>query len=170
VNSRNSENAQIHAWLDFTRFLPHNSVWGVTLSLSRIALEHLPRYAMRFRLADPLTGDRAEFGPVAFLRIHDNSLQDESQTEAIARFSQGQWQTPGKTYALLHVDGPVMASFEDGEHSESYGPFESVLIVAGLLRHGPDANAILARLDQESGSWTVGWEQRRYPTLVLEPT
>jgi len=123
---------------------------------------------MHFWLEDPATGERLEFGPVTFVRLDADSLQIGPQREPVARFQGGAWVTGGKCFPLLRLAGPVVLSFEEGEHSETYGPFDDVLIVSGLVRYGSAANAILARLDQESSRWQVGWERRLYQSLVVE--
>jgi hypothetical protein len=118
-----------------------------------------------------VTGDRQEGSPVSFLRVSANALQTGPDLETVASFRDGQWASQRATptvFPVLRIAGPVTLSFEEGELSETYGPFDSVLLISGLLRHGEEPNAILARLDHASGCWEVGSERRRYGTLVLE--
>ena len=124
---------------------------------------------MRFYLEDPMAGGFSAFGPVPSVRIRENSLQIGPQNQEIACFQRGQWSTAQGAYAVLRVPSPVTLSFEEGEVSETYGPFDQLLVIGGVLRYGEEPNAILARLDQSSGRWEVGAERLSFATLVMEP-
>jgi hypothetical protein len=125
---------------------------------------------MHFYLEDPRAGGTSAFGPVPFLRIHENSLQIGPENQEVASFQGGQWSTPTGMFPVLHVLSSVMLSFEEGELSKTYGPFDRVMLIGGVLRHGEAPNAILARLDDTSARWQVGADRLSYATLVLEPS
>jgi hypothetical protein len=125
---------------------------------------------MRFHLEDPMAGGVSAFGPAPFVRIHKNSLRIGPQNQEIACFQRGLWSTTQGAFPVLHVLSPVTLSFEEGKLSETYGPFDEVLVIGGVVRYAQDPNAILARLDQNSGRWEVGAEKLSYATLVLEPS
>jgi hypothetical protein len=124
---------------------------------------------MHFCLEDPVSGERLTGGPVPCLSLCGNRLEAGPGHLELAKFRHGCWSTPSGNFAVLRVLLPVTVSFEDGELSETYGPFDEVLVIGGLLRYGKEPNAILARLDQETGNWEVGSMRRVFKTLVLEP-
>jgi hypothetical protein len=119
-------------------------------------------------LEEPTTGARRDFETGPDLRVTGTCLRD-AEGEPIASFRGGLWLTSEGKFGILALDTAVRVSFQGEEPSQIYGPFERVYIIGGVLRYGPAPNDLLARLDDQSGSWEVLWDHNRYPTLIFSP-
>jgi hypothetical protein len=121
-----------------------------------------------FFLKDPTTGARHDFEPRPWLRVTGTSLQT-GEGEPLASFRGGLWFTPEGEFGVLTVDSAVRVVFQGDESPRLYGPFERVLIVGGVLRHGPQPDDLLARLDDQAAAWEMLWDHSHYPTILLLP-
>jgi hypothetical protein len=123
---------------------------------------------LSFFLKDPATGARHDFEPRPWLRVTGTSLQ-AGEGEPLASFRGGLWFTPEGEFGVLAVDSAVRVVFQGDELPRLYGPFERVLIVGGVLRHGPQPDDLLARLDDQAAAWEVLWDHSHYQTILLLP-
>jgi hypothetical protein len=114
------------------------------------------------------SGRGKKFGPVSLVRIEGDSVRAGAREVAVYRG--GLWVGSGFDAASLVIEAPLSVHFETGYAvSPSYGTFERVRIVDGVLRAGEWWQLTLARFDPDTRMWCVPSDQTAWFSVMFSP-
>jgi hypothetical protein len=117
----------------------------------------------------PLSRKSHRIGPAPYFRIIGRSLRAGPEDQEVGFYEQGMWHIGGESYITATTDAPIIVHFEGEENSPSpaHGPLESVKLVDGAIRHGPQLMHVLARYDEGAQAWYSYPDQLEHSTAVL---
>ncbi len=119
---------------------------------------------------EPIAGIAHSIGPAPYFRIEGGTLRIGPANAEVGTHQGGLWQIGGRYFTTLALETPTTIRFEGGDSCEgTHGPFDRVRLVDGVIRHGAHSGQLLARLDEESGSWHVYNNAGDCHKVIIEP-
>jgi len=121
----------------------------------------------------PASRDVLCVGPAPYFVIRGAVLLAGPGEETVGFYADGLWHVAGRSFTTIKPDGPTAVQFQENDGpscTDTLGPFEDVNLVDGAIRQGPRPGRLLAKFDDESGTWLVYPGRKKCPSAVLSPT
>jgi hypothetical protein len=117
----------------------------------------------------PVCESAPTFGPASAFQIEGRVLRFGTNENEVAVYRNGKWVCRSGTFTVLESETPVVVRFEDERvwRPSVHGPFTSLQIANGAIRHGPGFVRVLAEFDEPTESWMVGVDGESYACVVL---
>ncbi len=127
---------------------------------------------LRLQFEHPASREVLSVGPAPYFVVRGAALLAGPGEEPVGFYADGLWHVAGRSFTAIKPDGPTAVQFqENGSQSctDALGPFEHVKLVDGAIRQGPRLGRLLAKFDDESGTWLVYPGRKKCHSAVLSP-
>jgi hypothetical protein len=122
---------------------------------------------LAIEFAPILSGRNHRVAPMPYFRIDGAELRAGPSEATIALHQGRRWLYQAAHYTILRVNSPVRVRFEFNYLETTVGPFTRLEIVDGYLR--TDRGEALAHYDDATVFWFVYSENKRFPSVIMEP-
>jgi hypothetical protein len=126
---------------------------------------------LSLRFENPVNGRTETVGPAPYFRFVGGSLRRGPDDAEVARYNQGMWMRDTESYVAITSDVAVKVHFNGGDTdcAETHGPFDTLRLVDGVMRPGPEYKGELAKLQRGTDTWLVCQHNKNCSTATVLP-